>query len=604
MSATDHDPDFSNNDQDASATIQATLNSQTMMTDEEAKQKSARWSYVNEIHIKNFKAIEECTLPIDRVNILVGPNGSGKSSVLQALHWATRAASYILPKNGKEVVRFERLDYVPSSEPLRTAFQGELQTNQKSNPTLVEFRYKNESGDIDFSRIQIWGARNKSGISVHIEGGARVSPFKQRENFITAYIPGLAGLAENESILAQPLLRRKAASGDAGGVLRNILLNISSSESGISNKISDPGRLFLLNELISRIYPEFNIYVRFDDREDFNIDAGYIDPSNNMERPLETAATGILQIVQIFSYLTLFRPKLLLIDEPDAHLHPNKQELLIRALEDAAEQYDTQVILTTHSPNVVRAASSSTKIIWMDQGKMKTNDDQKVRTLMGWGGLEKKIILFSEDEDDRAIRAILKQWSHIEQNVSVCRTFGVDALPRSNLVRGLFEDIEINRSAIVLRDRDFMTDDEVAKWKRPYKAAGATGICTAGSDIEAYFCNAEYVSNLYNIELDRAEKIVSDALSSLTNCKDKYMNKRKQIIQSMYALGGSPNSQDLWNQAGGKSANTVLGKEWHKAIANRAQSDGLNSHLISNFSIPNTFEVASDIKSAIEELLS
>jgi predicted ATP-dependent endonuclease of OLD family len=36
--------------------------------------------------------------------------------------------------------------------------------------------------------------------------------------------------------------------------------------------------------------------------------------------------------IQIFAYLLLFEPKVILIDEPDAHLHPDKQERLFEAL--------------------------------------------------------------------------------------------------------------------------------------------------------------------------------------------------------------------------------------------------------------------------------
>lgn len=38
--------------------------------------------------------------------------------------------------------------------------------------------------------------------------------------------------------------------------------------------------------------------------------------------------TGFLQVAQIFAYLLHFKPKLLLIDEPDSHLHPGTQERL------------------------------------------------------------------------------------------------------------------------------------------------------------------------------------------------------------------------------------------------------------------------------------
>src|SRR3546814_19605474 len=85
------------------------------------------------------------------------------------------------------------------------------------------------------------------------------------------------------------------------------------------------------------VHPNVQLEVRFNDREDINIQALYDDAVlAGVKRPLETAATGVLQVVQIFAYLILFRPKLLLIDEPDAHLHPDKQERIIEALKYAA----------------------------------------------------------------------------------------------------------------------------------------------------------------------------------------------------------------------------------------------------------------------------
>jgi excinuclease UvrABC ATPase subunit len=71
--------------------------------------RARRWSRLDSITVRNFKAVKEVTVPLGDVTILVGPNGSGKSSVLQAIHWSARAASYILPKNTKEMISFERL---------------------------------------------------------------------------------------------------------------------------------------------------------------------------------------------------------------------------------------------------------------------------------------------------------------------------------------------------------------------------------------------------------------------------------------------------------------------------------------------------------------
>jgi predicted ATPase len=62
-------------------------------------------------------------------------------------------------------------------------------------------------------------------------------------------------------------------------------------------------------------------------------------------KAIEMAGTGFLQVVQIFAYLLYFKPKLLLVDEPDAHLHPSRQQALIRALGEATTDFpDTQIV--------------------------------------------------------------------------------------------------------------------------------------------------------------------------------------------------------------------------------------------------------------------
>src|SRR5690606_9784788 len=150
-----------------------------------------------------------------------------------------------------------------------------------------------------------------------MDGGGAVSPYKQRFQFITTYIPGLAGLAEKESILAQPTLRRQAASGDAGGVLRNILLNLRSRRQGEADDSHGLARLATLNKLVGQVHPGVHVDVEFDEREDYHISATLkTDDLADHSRPLETAATGVLQVVQIFAYLILFEPKVMLIDEP------------------------------------------------------------------------------------------------------------------------------------------------------------------------------------------------------------------------------------------------------------------------------------------------
>ena len=372
--------------------------------------RARKWSPLDSITVKKFKAVTEATIPLDRVTILVGVNGCGKSSVLQAIHWAARAASYVPLKNTKEMISFERLDYLPSSEPLTTFHKGELKSDTASIPVEVVFTHRATEEGSPQATIRIRAARNRGGITASMEGSGAVTPYKQRYQFITTYIPGLAGLSEKETILAQPTLRRQAASGDAGAVLRNILFYLRSRRPEETDGSQGDQRLEKLNELVQRVHPGTRVDVAFDAREDYHITASiFTDGLAERGRPLENAATGVLQVIQIFAYLILFEPKVMLIDEPDAHLHPNKQERLIESLEIAAAEYQTQVILTTHSPHIVRAASTAAKLVWMKDGAIATQDDEAIRRLLGWGGLDKAALFFVEDKDDTPLRAVIRQ---------------------------------------------------------------------------------------------------------------------------------------------------------------------------------------------------
>lgn len=569
------------------------------------KIKLEEWPKVEKIHIKNFKTIKEATISLGQVTILVGPNGSGKSSVLQATHWAARAASYIKPKNTKEVISFDRLDYLPSSQPLSTGYHGELGATSSQPHTSISFIHEANHLSKPTATVKIWAARNRGGISAHIEGGSAVTPFKQRESLITAYIPGLAGMSEKETILAQPLLRRHAASGDAGGVLRNVVLQLSITQAH-EEKDAGPKRLAQLNKRLEAIHPGFSINVAFDEREDIHINATYSQLTDDLKevsaRPLENLATGILQVVQIFAYLILFKPKILLVDEPDAHLHPDKQERLIEELERSAGIFGTQVIITTHSPNIIRAASPSTQLVWMKNGEVFSESDASIRTLMGWGALDKKALFFIEDDDDRGIRAILKQWPELNRQITVCKCFGVANLPRQPLIQGLIESNEIRVSLILHRDRDFMTMEEVNLWSSKYE--NVLPWVTTPVDIEGYFCTAPYLSKLYDVAEITAMEWIKLAAARITKAKDTFLNKRRELVHMLYPNGGSPDANKLWDAAGGQTADTVLGKALHCALKDIVSKKGKDAHLLHNFTIPPNFEIASELRVALQKLLT
>src|SRR5438045_1906067 len=49
---------------------------------------------IESIRFKNFKVLQDATLPLGRFTLLVGPNGSGKSTALQAFEAAAQCPPF------------------------------------------------------------------------------------------------------------------------------------------------------------------------------------------------------------------------------------------------------------------------------------------------------------------------------------------------------------------------------------------------------------------------------------------------------------------------------------------------------------------------------
>ena len=186
-------------------------------------QRGRRWVPLKDITVSNFKAIKKAKVPLGKnVTILVGPNSCGKSSILQAIHWATRTASNIKPGKQNKTLLFDDIDYLPSSDPVGTFYKGRLGTKPRSNSVTVSFKHTRSI----VAKVSIRTITGDSGIRVKITGREAVSPYKQKSHPISAYIPGVAGILEKEKRTVHSDILRKAASGQAGEVLRNILLNL------------------------------------------------------------------------------------------------------------------------------------------------------------------------------------------------------------------------------------------------------------------------------------------------------------------------------------------------------------------------------------------
>lgn len=392
--------------------------------------------------IKNFKAIEETRIPLSDFTVIVGTNGSGKSSILQALHWMLQSARNpsVSPEgDNKKGSTLSETDatYMPSPDYKNASHSSEYGNFQASPKMEVELSANLEDGSQQDVAMWIKSARNE-GISVHApSNNAVTAQIRNQSREVSAYIPGLAGIPLAEEKRSKRIVYRQAAAGDANTVLRNVLdLARLKSLDGGSSALKE------VTAHVSAVLGDVDLDIRFDDEKHYKIIAQFqtadmkkADPKRF--KPLEMAGIGFLQVIQIFAYLVYFRPRFLLIDEPDSHLHPDVQEKLVNRLMYASRVNDCQVVLTSHSPSVVRSLGSDASLVWMKSGKIQSDDTDEIRRSMGWGLLDKSILLVTEDKKVGMLNSIVAQWPDLDRKVAVWSARGSSKLPAPDVLSAL-----------------------------------------------------------------------------------------------------------------------------------------------------------------------
>lgn len=466
---------------------------------------------VSALKIENFKRIAGTVIPLTSITVVVGGNNSGKSCVLQAPHFAVNLLQATVIE-GDSTIPAQHLRYLPTGDILDLPHGERLTAETASVRVTFELRENDETEH----RLYSVGFTRGEGLNVRIDSGTdelaetRLSDYTRP---FSIYVPGLAGIPLREEFRSDALISSAIARGDANLYLRNVLLRISRVDQ----------KLARLNAYLDRILSGAQLIVKFDETNDSYIRAWI--RQGERETPLDAMGTGILQFLQILAYVIEYRPALILLDEPDAHLHPNNQRLIASLLQDVVQDGSSQVILATHSRTLLdsfRNAEGAT-FVWMENGAFQTAASQEhISMLMALGALDGGERFYSEDcaavfltEDTNLeyIRSLLAA-NGIDPDETLIHSYETSARLQAAIELAKFiKNLKPAARVIVHRDRDFMTDEDIKHLEALYLKGGADIdlFVPEGCDIEHYFTRPEHLEA--SLEITRAE---ADALLSET----------------------------------------------------------------------------------------
>ncbi|MEI4516851.1 MULTISPECIES: AAA family ATPase [unclassified Stenotrophomonas] len=491
------------------------------------------------IKVEKFKRIDAIELPIADLNILVGSNGSGKSSILQALHLASclmRQADRI--RGSTATVSINDLDYLPSDQYWKLGHGADWGNKWDSPSSKVEFRFLDDAGgagppNIVTAKLAMRSARN-AGISVTGDLPDSVRPlFRGQDVFFSGFIPGISGIPNVEHKNSKRVVLKACSFGDSNVYLRNALNLLPAAD------------IVKIEEWLEPLLGPIKLKIVFDESKDFDIHAHA--ELNGRSTPLELLGTGFLQLIQIFCYILLFKPKILLIDEPDIHLHPTIQEKLASSLLEIARAQEIKIVMSTHSPFIVRGAPVDANVVWLADGEIKSDDRSVVELALGWGAFGKQVIIVSEDAKNELLKKLIRQWPEIERSVTVLPGRGYKHLLTKAEAIELRASLGGKFKVLVHRDRDSLTDDEAAQLVDSYAAEGIALWLTDQSDIESEFCNPSFLESLTGRSLAVCDDWIAQiAAANAIPISDQFAKQRAAHNEELHAAGGSPTNADVW----------------------------------------------------------
>ena len=359
--------------------------------------------YLSELEIEGYRGIKERTkIKFKKgINLLVGDNRSGKSTVIDSVRLLLQENEY--SREGiKENDFYHSIDDKEVADKIKISGRFDELSDEKKVEyitwldeefkALLNIEIHNKLDGRNNYKKNIWG------------GNSFNSAFEWDilNNIQCVYLPALRDAEKRlkntrGSRLARLLLnlseeeRKDCKKNNRLTELENDVQEFNSSLS----KNSDIGKARKLinesmNKSLGNMFSE-KINIQFEEQSYSKIVENLkvmfypenTEDENIIYRDLVENSLGYNNLIYIATILAEFEglkqnfstPRILLIEEIEAHLNPQIQIKLIKYLEKQAKENDIQVIITTHSPTIASSISLNNIICFnYVNGKIKITD--------------------------------------------------------------------------------------------------------------------------------------------------------------------------------------------------------------------------------------
>lgn len=390
---------------------------------------------ITKLILRNFKSVGSQEYHFTQFDLLVGRNNCGKSTVLQALgiwqfcvdefHRSKRSGlkgiQVVLPNfTALPLPEFNLLwkDRTDRIYPERNG-----KKKQEYILISIQLEWMNDNGEFNSFGVDLRYQSPQTIYAIPSDGWAKFREYEKKGDLpVIAYVPPFSGLEPSEKWLDIAPIRQQVGKGQPGSVLRNLLLKVSSPPNRVDNDRKDkknnpPEDWKELSDIIERWFSVKILEPEYDSDKDVYISVNYQQKGKNYD--IISGGSGFHQVLTLLAFLYGYKPTLILLDEPDAHLHVNLQRQILDFFKQKSIERKTQFIIATHAEEFVRGvdASQIVSLLSMVPERIQATGET-IRAMADVSNEEitqlisSPYILYVEgDSDERLIRAWASRYS-------------------------------------------------------------------------------------------------------------------------------------------------------------------------------------------------
>lgn len=513
--------------------------------------------YIHTFQIKNFKSFKDVTFYFNKdLNILTGINNSGKTTVLEALSlWQEcftkliteakrgehgyKRGDYILGPSNNKYFRFEEINSVRSPN-----FEDIFHQIDKKNAIQLSLTIKDDEN----VELCITFKISSSGNNYVIELVGYSSYDHRTFNDYFAYLPNpisliystpVSQISLREDFMTEPIVKEQLLLRRSDVVLRNRLYKIISGTNATINTDFQSDLSYILFNSEKQIEFNVNSNILKDPQAIIHFRVG----SKDVYKDLSLLGSGSLQIIGIL--LNLYSPiesktdlKLVLLDEPDSHIHRDLQKRLIEVLNKFGR--GIQIFVTTHNESLIRSAEPAQvfhlegkatgefKSIHFNElghlglhfkGIMPSNLTPVIRSIGDTTGLdfinalEADKLIFVEGQDDAQVfRILLNQQLNTHKKYMFWVLGGIsEVFENINSYKSVFSTIKNGKTlwdkSVLIFDKDELSNEHKDLFIKKFKDK---------LDINAYCCESYTFESTLFTDLQKTSKLLSKFIERTT----------------------------------------------------------------------------------------